>query len=140
MLIVVETEVGVKTRGELDIVDVTGEIEKIVSKTGIKNGIANVFVPGSTGAVTTIEYEPGLLKDFPNALERLAPRSAEYEHEKAWHDGNGHSHVRASIIGPSITIPIRDGALRLGTWQQVVFVELDVRPRSRRLVVTCLGE
>jgi secondary thiamine-phosphate synthase enzyme len=140
MLIVVETELGVKTRGELDIVDVTGEIEKIVSKTGIKNGIANVFVPGSTGAVTTIEYEPGLLKDFPNALERLAPRSAEYEHEKAWHDGNGHSHVRASIIGPSITIPIRDGALRLGTWQQVVFVELDVRPRSRRLVVTCLGE
>jgi len=139
-LIVVETEVGVKTRGELDIVDVTGEIEKIVSKTGIKNGIANVFVPGSTGAVTTIEYEPGLLKDFPNALERLAPRSAEYEHEKAWHDGNGHSHVRASIIRPSITIPIRDGALRLGTWQQVVFVELDVRPRSRRLVVTCLGE
>jgi len=139
-LIVVETELGVKTRGELDIVDVTGEIEKIVSKTGIKNGIANVFVPGSTGAVTTIEYEPGLLKDFPNALERLAPRSAEYEHEKAWHDGNGHSHVRASIIGPSITIPIRDGALRLGTWQQVVFVELDVRPRSRRLVVTCLGE
>lgn len=139
-MIVVETELGVKTRGELDIVDVTGEIEKIVSKTGIKNGIANVFVPGSTGAVTTIEYEPGLLKDFPNALERLAPRSAEYEHEKAWHDGNGHSHVRASIIGPSITIPIRDGALRLGTWQQVVFVELDVRPRSRRLVVTCLGE
>ena len=139
-MIVVETELGVKTRGELDIVDITGEIEKIVSKTGVKNGIANVFVPGSTGAVTTIEYESGLLKDFPNALERLAPRSAEYEHEKGWHDGNGHSHVRASIIGPSITIPIKDGALRLGTWQQVVFVELDVRPRSRRLVVTCIGE
>ncbi|MBO3797732.1 MAG: secondary thiamine-phosphate synthase enzyme YjbQ [Thermoproteota archaeon] len=140
MLIVVETELGIKTRGELDIVDITGEIEKIVSKTGIKNGIANVFVPGSTGAVTTIEYEPGLLKDLPNALERIAPRDAEYEHEKTWRDGNGHSHVRASVIGPSITIPIRDGALRLGTWQQVVFVELDVRPRSRRLVVTCLGE
>ncbi len=140
MLIVVETEVGIKTSGELDIVDITGEIAKIVSKTGIKNGIANVFVPGSTGAVTTIEYEPGLLKDLPNSLERVAPRNAEYEHEKTWHDGNGHSHVRASIIGPSITIPIKDGALRLGTWQQVVFVELDVRPRSRRLVVTCLGE
>jgi secondary thiamine-phosphate synthase enzyme len=139
-VIVVETELGVKTKGELDIVNITGEIEKIVSKTGIKNGIANVFVPGSTGAVTTIEYEPGLLKDLPNALERLAPRHAVYEHEKAWHDGNGHSHVRASIIGPSITIPIRDGALRLGTWQQVVFVELEVRPRTRRLVVTCLGE
>ncbi len=139
-MIVVETEVGIKTSGELDIVDITGEIAKIVSKTGIKNGIANVFVPGSTGAVTTIEYEPGLLKDLPNSLERVAPRNAEYEHEKTWHDGNGHSHVRASIIGPSITIPIKDGALRLGTWQQVVFVELDVRPRSRRLVVTCLGE
>ncbi|MEM4609766.1 MAG: secondary thiamine-phosphate synthase enzyme YjbQ [Thermoproteota archaeon] len=140
MLIVVETELGIKTRGELDIVDITGEIGKIVSKTGIKNGIANVFVPGSTGAVTTMEYEPGLLKDLPNALERIAPRDAEYEHEKTWHDGNGHSHVRASVIGPSLTIPIRDGALRLGTWQQVVFVELDVRPRTRRLVVTCLGE
>lgn len=140
MLIVVETEFGIKTSRELDIVDITGEIEKIVSKTGIKNGIANVFVPGSTGAVTTIEYEPGLLKDLPNTLERIAPGDAEYEHEKTWHDGNGHSHVRASIIGPSITIPIRNGALRLGTWQQVVFVELDVRPRNRRLVVTCLGE
>ncbi|MEM2087884.1 MAG: secondary thiamine-phosphate synthase enzyme YjbQ [Thermoproteota archaeon] len=140
MLIVVETELGIKTRGERDIVDITGEIGKIVSKTGIKNGIANVFVPGSTGAVTTMEYEPGLLKDLPNALERIAPRDAEYEHEKTWHDGNGHSHVRASVIGPSLTIPIRDGALRLGTWQQVVFVELDVRPRTRRLVVTCLGE
>ncbi|MEM2049510.1 MAG: secondary thiamine-phosphate synthase enzyme YjbQ [Thermoproteota archaeon] len=140
MVIVVETELGIRTRGELDIVDITGEIEKIVSKTGIKNGIANVFVPGSTGAVTTIEYEPGLLKDLPNALERIAPRDAEYEHEKTWHDGNGHSHVRASVIGPSITIPIRDGALRLGAWQQVVFIELDVRPRTRRLVVTCLGE
>lgn len=139
-MIVVETEVGIKTSGELDIVDITGEIAKIVSKTGIKNGVANVFVPGSTGSVTTIEYEPGLLKDLPNSLERVAPRNAEYEHEKTWHDGNGHSHVRASIIGPSITIPIKDGALRLGTWQQVVFVELDVRPRSRRLVVTCLGE
>lgn len=139
-MIVVETELGIRTRGELDIVDITGEIEKIVSKTGIKNGIANVFVPGSTGAVTTIEYEPGLLKDLPNALERIAPRDAEYEHEKTWHDGNGHSHVRASVIGPSITIPIRDGALRLGAWQQVVFIELDVRPRTRRLVVTCLGE
>lgn len=137
---VVEAEFRVETKGELDIVNITGKVEKIVFETGIKNGIVNVFVSGSTGALTTIEYEPGLLKDLPNALERIAPRDASYEHEKMWHDGNGHSHVRASIIGPSITIPIREGTLRLGTWQQLVFVELDVRPRSRRLIVTCLGE
>lgn len=136
-----EAEFELRTRGELDIVNITGEVERIVSKTGIKNGIVNVFIPGSTGAVTTMEYEPGLLKDLPNALERIAPRNAVYEHEKTWHDGNAHSHLRASIIGPSITIPIKDGALRLGTWQQLVFVELDVRPsRRRRLVVTLLGE
>ncbi len=137
---VVETEISVKTKGELDIIDITDSVEKAVSKTGIKNGIVNVFVPGSTGAVTTTEYEPGLLKDLPNALERIAPRNAYYEHEKMWHDGNGHSHVRASIIGPSITIPVRNGRLRLGTWQQLVFVELDVRPRDRRIVLTCIGE
>jgi len=130
----------VKTKGELDIVNITREVEEIVLKTGIKNGVVNVFIPGSTGAVTTMEYEPGLLKDLQNALERMAPKNAAYEHEKTWHDGNGHSHARASIIGPSITIPIKDGALRLGTWQQLVFVEFDVKPRSRRLVATCLRD
>ncbi|MCX8183605.1 MAG: secondary thiamine-phosphate synthase enzyme YjbQ [Crenarchaeota archaeon] len=137
---VVEMEIGIETRGEPDIIDITMKVEKVVSETGIRNGIANIFVPGSTGAVTTMEYEPGLLKDLPNTLERVAPSNASYEHEKTWHDGNGHSHVRAAIIGPSITIPIRNGALRLGTWQQVVFLELDTRPRSRRIIVTCLGE
>lgn len=140
ILDVVETEFEIETRGELDIVDITGKVERLVSKTGIRNGIVNVFVPGSTGALTTIEYEPGLLKDLPNALERIAPKNARYEHEEMWHDGNGHSHVRASIIGPSITVPIKDGSLRLGSWQQLVFVELDIRPRRRRLIVTCLGE
>lgn len=135
-----ESELEIKTKGESDIVDITDEIERIISKTGIKNGIVNVFVPGSTGAVTTIEYEPGLLKDLPNALERIAPKNAYYEHEEMWHDGNGHSHVRASILGPSITIPVKNGGLRLGTWQQLVFIELDVKPRSRTLVVSCLGE
>ncbi|MGQ9596275.1 MAG: secondary thiamine-phosphate synthase enzyme YjbQ [Thermoproteota archaeon] len=137
---VLEEEFEIETKGELDIIDITEYIEKIISKKGIKNGLVNVFVPGSTGAVTTMEYEPGLLKDLPNALERVAPKNAYYEHEKMWHDGNGHSHIRASILGSSITIPIKDGSLRLGTWQQLVFVELDGRPRSRRLVVTCLGE
>ena len=140
MLNIVEAEFTVETKCELDIVNITREVEEIVFKTGVKNGIVNVFIPGSTGAVTTLEYEPGLLKDLPNALERMAPKNASYEHEKTWHDGNGRSHVRASIIGPSITIPIKDGSLRLGTWQQLVFVELDVRPRSRRIIVTCLGE
>jgi secondary thiamine-phosphate synthase enzyme len=102
--------------------------------------LVTVFVPGSTGAVTTLEYEPGLIRDLPAALERIAPRGASYEHQKMWHDGNGHSHVRASIIGPSLTIPISGGELALGTWQQVVFLELDVRPRKRSIVLTVLGE
>jgi len=99
-----------------------------------------VFVPGSTGALTTIEYEPGLIHDFPAALERIVPRNIRYEHERRWHDGNGHSHVRASILGPSLTVPFTNGKLALGTWQQIVFVELDVRPRTRELVVQIVGE
>ncbi|MEM2921919.1 MAG: secondary thiamine-phosphate synthase enzyme YjbQ [Candidatus Bathyarchaeia archaeon] len=135
-----ETEVEIRTNHELDIVDITSVVQKIVSNSGMKIGIVNVFVPGSTGAVTTIEYEPGLLKDLPKALERIAPRESPYEHERMWHDGNGHSHVRASIIGSSITVPVSDGRLRLGTWQQIVFVELDTRPRNRRVVITCIGD
>jgi secondary thiamine-phosphate synthase enzyme len=98
------------------------------------------FRPGSTGAITTVEYEPGLLRNLPKALEGIAPRDAPYEHEKMRHDGNGHSHVRAAVIGPSITVPVSDGRLRLGTWQRLVLVELDVRARSRRIVITCMGE
>jgi secondary thiamine-phosphate synthase enzyme len=97
-------------------------------------------VPGSTGALTTIEYEPGLLHDLPTALERVAPRETSYEHDKRWHDGNGHSHVRASILGPSLTVPFEDGKLILGTWQQIIFIELDVRARTRDLVVQIIGE
>ena len=135
-----EAEVEVRTKHELDIVDITDIVQKVVSNYGVKNGIVNVFVPGSTGAITTIEYEPGLLKDLPSALDRIAPRDVPYEHEKMWHDGNGHSHVRAAVIGPSITVPVSGGRLRLGTWQQLVFVELDTRPRNRRIVVTCIGD
>jgi secondary thiamine-phosphate synthase enzyme len=111
-----------------------------VAESTLKNGIITVFVPGSTGALTTIEYEPGLLQDLPNALERLASKKLMYEHEKRWHDGNGHSHVRASIMGPSITVPFVDGRLTLGTWQQLVFVELDVRRRKRNLILQIVGE
>lgn len=137
---VVSERIGLETRGEVDILDITGEVQSIVKRSGAEKGIAVVFVPGSTAAVTTIEYEPGLLTDFPSTLERLAPKNASYEHEKRWHDGNGHSHVRASLLGPSLTIPIKDGKLTLGTWQQVVLVELDARSRSRELVVQILGE
>ena len=132
--------IDLKTKGEVDMVDITSKVESIVENRQIRNGIATIFVPGSTASVTTIEYEPGLLTDFPALLEKIAPRNAAYEHEKRWHDGNGHSHVRASLIGPSLTVPIKDGKLTLGTWQQLVLVELDTRSRSRELIVQIIGE
>ncbi len=137
---VVTKQLSLQTRGEVDILDVTGRVAEAVAESKLKKGIITVFVPGSTGALTTIEYEPGLLQDLPNALERLAPKKLMYEHEKRWHDGNGHSHVRASIMSPSITVPFVDGRLTLGTWQQLVFVELDVRRRNRNLVLQIIGE
>lgn len=138
-LAVVHRELSLRTK-ELEMVDITEQVSRLVRESGLKNGIVTVFVPGSTGAVTTIEYEPGLLKDFPAMLDRVAPKDVYYEHEKMWHDGNGHSHVRASLIGPSITIPFINGRLTLGTWQQLVFIELDIRPRSRSIVVQIVGE
>ena len=137
---VVTKQLSLNTRGEGDIIDLTGMVSKAVSESGVKNGVVTVFVPGATGALTTIEYEPGLLMDFPNMLERVAPKSMLYEHEKRWHDGNGHSHVRASLIGPSLTVPIVKGKLTLGTWQQIVFLELDMRNRSRNLTLQIMGE
>ncbi len=137
---VYQGEIEVKTKGENDMVDLTDEIQRIVRESGVREGIACVFVPGSTGAVTTIEYEPGLMKDMPAALERIAPRDEYYHHHETWHDYNGHSHVRASIIGPSLTIPITNGKIVHGTWQQIVFMEMDVRSRHRRILVKVLGE
>ena len=138
---VITGTIQVQSKGENDMIDVTEEIENAVQKSGLRNGLVTVFVSGSTGAVTTIEHEAGLLKDFPAMLERVAPKNGvTYEHDEAWHDGNGHSHLRASIIGPSLTIPLADGRLALGTWQQIVFVELDIRARLRKLVVQILGE
>ena len=133
-------QLSIHTRGEGDILDVTGAVAEAVVETKLKNGIVTVFVPGSTGALTTIEYEPGLLKDFPNLLERVAPKNLAYEHEKRWHDGNGHSHVRASLIGPGLTVPFANGRLTLGTWQQIIFIELDVRSRVRNLILQIMGE
>jgi len=133
-------QLSFRTHGEGDILDVTRDVADAVVETELKNGIVTVFVPGSTGALTTIEYEPGLLKDLPDMLERVAPKNLAYEHEKRWHDGNGHSHVRASLMGPSLTVPFVNGRLTLGTWQQIVFLELDVHSRNRNLVLQIIGE
>lgn len=130
----------VQTKGDSDIVDLTGRVQELVSRHCFREGQALVFVSGSTAGVTTIEYEPGLLKDLPAAFERIAPRGIAYAHEEAWHDGNGHSHVRASLLGPSLTVPFQDARLRLGTWQQIVLVDFDNRPRRRDVVVQLLGE
>ena len=137
---VVTRELTLQSKGELDMLDITGDVAQAVETSGLRNGVVTVFIPGSTAAVTTIEYEPGLVKDFPEMLKRIAPREILYEHDKRWHDGNGHSHVRAALIGPSLTIPFTDRRLTLGTWQQVVFVEMDVHSRSRRLILQLMGE
>ena len=133
-------EIPINSKGEVDIIDITEDIQKIINKSNIKNGIACIFVKGSTGTITTIEYEPGLKKDFPDTLERIAPKNQYYKHHETWHDDNGHSHVRASLMGPSITVPIKDKKLIHGTWQQIVFVELDTSHRIRNIIVQLIGE
>lgn len=127
-------------QGEGDVRDLTGEIARCLADSGIRAGIATIFVPGSTGGVTTIEFEPGVVQDLRGCFERIAPRGLEYAHEQAWHDGNGHSHVRAGLLGPSLTVPVEDGAPVLGTWQQVVLVDFDNRRRRRRWTLTVMGE
>jgi len=133
-------ELRFRTHREGEILDITDKTQRVIESSRMRSGVAVLFVPGSTGAITTIEYEPGLLADLPVALERLAPKDASYEHEKRWHDGNGHSHIRASMIGPDLSVPFRDKKLTLGTWQQIVFLELDVRPRDRTVIVQLVGE
>jgi secondary thiamine-phosphate synthase enzyme len=108
--------------------------------TGLKDGSVLIFMTGSTGALTTLEYEPGLVKDLSAALERLAPRELEYAHNLRWGDGNGHSHIRASMLGPGLTVPFADGRLLLGTWQQIIFIDMDNRSRTRKLIVQITGE
>ncbi len=132
-------ELHFDTQGEVEIIDITEKVNGKLRESEIEDGIVTVFVPGATGAITTIEYEPGLLQDLPNALERLFPKGMGYEHEYRWHDGNGHSHVRASFFGPSLTVPFKAKKLMLGTWQQVIFVELDNKRRSRRIILQIIG-
>ena len=133
-------EMRFRTHGEGEILDITNKTQTIVESSKLKNGVVILFVPGSTAALTTIEYEPGLLMDLPHALERLAPKDENYEHEKRWHDGNGHSHIRASMIGPDLSVPFLEKRLTLGTWQQIIFVELDTRPRDRTVIVQLIGD
>ena len=139
-MVVFTDYIHLSTRGNTDIKDITSSVESIVNKSKISNGMVLVFVPGSTASITTIEYEPGLLQDFPALMERITPKNIEYEHQKRWHDGNGHSHVRASLMGPSIVVPVIDSHLSLGTWQQIVFVDFDNRPRNRKIIVQVQGE
>ncbi|MBT8507450.1 secondary thiamine-phosphate synthase enzyme [Methanomicrobiaceae archaeon CYW5] len=130
-----QRELTIETHGEGEIVDLSAAVQDIVTASKIRTGLVTVFVKGSTVAVTTIEYETGVLSDLRRALDVMAPKDAAYEHDAAWGDGNGRSHVRAALIGPSITIPLQEGKLLTGTWQQIVMVELDVRPRRTRSVV-----
>ena len=123
-----------------DVADVTGEISRIVAASGISEGLADATVIGSTGSLTTIEYEAGAVEDFKHAIERLAPPGIEYAHELAWHDGNGHSHVQAALMGPSLVLPVRGGNIRLGTWQQAILVNHDARARHRTVEITVLGQ
>ena len=132
--------IKVQSKGENDIIDLTDEISTKIKESKISNGIVTIFVTGSTGALTTIEFEPGLLKDFPDMLSRIAPDKLNYHHEEMWHDGNGRSHVKASLIGPSLTIPFNDKKLGLGTWQQIVFVELDTQKREQSITLQIIGE
>ncbi|MDD5684630.1 MAG: secondary thiamine-phosphate synthase enzyme YjbQ [Methanoregulaceae archaeon] len=131
------TTIQIETRGEGDIVDITPQVKAAVSESGIKEGMVNVFVNGSTAAVTTIEYEPGVLSDLRRALSVLAPDNITYAHDSRWGDGNGRSHVKASLVGPSLSVPVTGGRPALGTWQQVVVLELDVRSsRTRSLIIS----
>ena len=130
----------IKSKGENDMIDITDNVSKGVVESEIKNGNVTIFVSGSTGALTTIEYEPGLQIDFPKMLSRIAPDDLDYGHEQMWHDGNGRSHVKASLVGPSLTVPFEDGQLLLGTWQQIVFLELDTKSRMRSIVFQIIGE
>jgi len=138
MEVITET-LYVSTKGNSEVIDITGKVEEKVHHHKVENGVVVVFVVGSTACITTTEYEPGLRKDIPAALERVAPENQQYHHNDTWGDGNGYSHVRASFIGPSLTIPIVGGKLALGTWQQVVLIDCDIRGRDRKIILQIMG-
>ncbi|MHC4443240.1 MAG: secondary thiamine-phosphate synthase enzyme YjbQ [Planctomycetota bacterium] len=135
-----QDQISVKTTGRSDMHDITGQVTKVVRAAKIKTGIAHVFNVGSTGAVGTIEFEQGLKRDLPEILNKLIPPSRNYGHELTWNDGNGHSHLQATWLGPDLTVPVSNGKLVLGTWQQIFHLECDIKPRQRQIVVTVIGE
>ena len=137
---VITKTIEINSKGENDMVNITDQTLNAILESKLENGIVTIFVSGSTAAVTTIEYEPGLRRDFPIMLDRIIPKNIEYKHNETWHDGNGHSHVRASLIGPSLSVRFKDRNLILGTWQQIVVIELDIRSRQRRITLQIIGE
>jgi len=137
---VITKDITLQSRGNCDIIDITSQVARNVEKSGINSGIVTLFIVGSTAGITTIEYEPNLLSDFKNMWDRVIPQNIPYEHNKTWGDGNGHSHMRASTLGASLIIPFVNKKLTLGTWQQIVFVDFDNRPRSRKIAIQILGE
>ena len=132
--------IAIKTRGNTDILDITRELEHLVAESGLRSGTLTVFCPSSTSGVTTVEYEPGAVSDLKGMFEELVPSNREYAHNATWGDGNGHSHLRAALLGASLTIPFLERSLTLGTWQQVIYIDFDIRPRQRKLVVQMIGE
>ena len=137
---VIQKRISIATSDHGHMHDITPEVARVVRESGVRLGTVNVFNVGSTGAIGTIEFEPGLERDFPEMLDRLMPPSRDYGHEQTWHDGNGHSHLQASTVGPSLTVPVADGAPVLGTWQQIFHLECDIKPRRREIVVTVIGQ
>ncbi len=132
--------IRLETKGETDLIDITAEVSDAVSESGISSGTVTIFVPGSTAGVTTIEYESGAIRDFQEAINRIAPKDIEYDHDARWGDGNGYSHVRAALQGASLTVPFASSRLLVGTWQQIIVVDFDNRPRSREIILQIMGE
>lgn len=134
-----QDEIELSTKADGGMQDLTNQVNQIVKQSGMSQGLAHIFNVGSTGGIGTIEFEPGLQKDLPNLLHQLMPPSRDYGHERTWHDGNGHSHLQATLLGPELTVPVSNSRLKLGTWQQIFHLECDVRPRQRTIVVTIYG-
>jgi secondary thiamine-phosphate synthase enzyme len=128
------------TQGNTEAVDLTAVAQQALAETALRNGVVTLFAPGATAGITTVEFEPGLLEDLRGLWEKIAPAQASYAHDKAWEDGNGHSHLRATLVGPSLAVPFCDGVLTLGQWQQIIFVDFDAHPRRRKVVMQFMGE
>ena len=137
---VVTKKIKLNSKGETDIINITDKVADSLASSKLKDGVAVVFVTGATGGITTVEYEPGLVQDLNDAFEIIAPREGEYQHNLRWQDGNGFSHVRASFLGPSLSVPFSKKKLQLGTWQQIIFIDFDNRPRTREIIVQLIGE